>query len=363
MVARGNNYCYLLILWCLLSRASGKSLSCLDDNGAPVDWFMGYKLPDGLQYHRFDSANVYWKKSDKTLAKGDGSMVENTFQAAFSLTGQPNSLFGMYNDQTQPEPVQLGTSYSYWWGHMKGLIAFDQQGYGFWLIHSVPKMSASNTTYEYPKTGQKYAQNMMCISLRKDDSLSSIIESMIISRPLFQAYYIADEVRQDYPNLLQLFQNERIASKNVTFVKDFKTSANSIEVRYFSKAIKFNNDLYSELVAPNIMTSMQMEGWRHGKGRLESECTEKFHVENIKQVSWSQFGMPDVTFETLSDHAKWAVSVPDAKSKWTCLGDINRMSTQFRRGGGTMCFRDSRIWILFQGLVAELETCPTKPFL
>ena len=37
------------------------------------------------------------------------------------------------------------------------------------------------------------------------------------------------------------------------------------------------------------------------------------------------------------DHSKWCVGANAAKGHVACIGDINRMSSQAKRGGGAVC--------------------------
>jgi len=43
----------------------------------------------------------------------------------------------------------------------------------------------------------------------------------------------------------------------------------------------------------------------------------------------------------VKDHAKWALSESGA---WICVGDINRMISQRKRGGCTIAFQDQALW-------------------
>jgi len=49
----------------------------------------------------------------------------------------------------------------------------------------------------------------------------------------------------------------------------------------------------------------------------------------------------------------------DAADKpFVCIGDINRMASQDKRGGGTVCFGNLNVWKRFNEVVAETEACP-----
>lgn len=56
-----------------------------------------------------------------------------------------------------------------------GAFAFDYTDTGFWVIHSIPKLSYTNLSYVYPKTGYTYGQHFLCVTLEKKylESLSN----------------------------------------------------------------------------------------------------------------------------------------------------------------------------------------------
>lgn len=70
-----------------------------------------------------------------------------------------------YNDET---------SYNYTTftlGHSKGVLVADKNA-GFWLVHSVPKfpqLPYQNNSYSYPKTGIRYGQSFLCISMMPEE--------------------------------------------------------------------------------------------------------------------------------------------------------------------------------------------------
>ena len=47
----------------------------------------------------------------------------------------------------------------------------------------------------------------------------------------------------------------------------------------------------------------------------------------------------NVTWTEGDDHAKWAVMLDGSSN--LCVGDINRMTTQRKRGGGAVCFSNA----------------------
>lgn len=62
-------------------------------------------------------------------------------------------------------------------------------------------------------------------------------------------------------------------------------------------------------------------------------------------------------WKSSEDHAKWAVS--DALAvPYVCIGDINRMQSQFKRGGGSLCISNPHLWTALSSSVDSLEPCP-----
>lgn len=54
------------------------------------------------------------------------------------------------------------------------------------------------------------------------------------------------------------------------------------------------------------------------------------------------------------DHSKWGVAL---SKEVVCFGDINRMTSQYKRGGGTTCFENKAIWQQFLNSVTDHDTC------
>ena len=60
-------------------------------------------------------------------------------------------------------------------------------------------------------------------------------------------------------------------------------------------------------------------------------CSDPFHVGNAGGVKVAD----GVEWRQTQDHSKWALSGED--SQWVCFGDMNRMESQFKRGGAFYC--------------------------
>ena len=74
----------------------------------------------------------------------------------------------------------------------------------------------------------------------------------------------------------------------------------------------------------------------------------------MNSVTLEPLGIPYSWSESF-DHAKLAISDPDEKVHWVCVGDINFTLAQEKRGGGTVAFKCDPLW---KELSKILSTAP-----
>src|SRR5262249_37333157 len=65
-----------------------------------------------------------------------------------------------------------------------------------------------------------------------------------------------------------------------------------------------------------------------------------------------------LTWKKGADHSKWGIAddTHDA-SKWVCVADMNRATTQWQRGGGALCFVQPELHATLQASVATYDSC------
>ena len=107
-----------------------------------------------------------------------------------------------------------------------------------------------------------------------------------------------------------------------------------------------------------------VETWPNGAGKMPSRCDGPFKVQNIDEIDFNKIAT-EVDFLTNHDHSKWAVSFsaskrPKSAENYVCIGDINRMDTQKKRGGGTVCFQNKFAWKAFTGIIKKVEPCTPR---
>ncbi|CAH8535783.1 unnamed protein product [Dicrocoelium dendriticum] len=331
------------------------SISCLDDEGNEIDWFIGYKFPRSFRYAFISPGVQSWRNSSHNISTG--GMLYKTYEAMYKLVNETSALFGLYNDEKSDSPTM---SHYYWWGHMKGAFAFDKSGTGFWIIHSVPKLSEEKGRYVYPFTGFVYGQHFFCVSLN-NSFLTSLVTQLAVSRPWIQDSYISPELAARYPQIPLLFRNVSL-TVNISETEPFYSLHGSLTMRHFSKSSACHKDLYADVIAPYLRLGLNVESWQHGENEPSICNSGSPAVFNVQSVN---FSLLDVHFLSSQDHAKWAVTLrthsAPVNDMWVCLGDLNRQFSQFNRGGGTMCLQSSRIWEAFYSLIYSVEPCKVTP--
>ncbi|KAH8869842.1 Cell death-related nuclease 6 [Schistosoma japonicum] len=220
----------------------------------------------------------------------DSGMMKNTFESMFKLINKPDSVIGMYNDEI-PNVHLLSTT----------------RTLDFWVIHSIPKLSYSNTSYVYPKTGRIYGQHFLCLTLEKK-YIDFIITQFTLARPLFQSAYISPSVKLKFPDLAKLLENTKVPTESQNNVVELQTANKALQLKHFSKSSDFGKDLYADFVAPTLKKSLDTETWQHD-GSLPSACHRQY-----------------------SPH-------------------------QFYRGGGTMCIMNQQLWQSFYTTIQSVEEC------
>lgn len=318
------------------------TISALDENGKPVDWWFLYKVPKltkdaqtasatGYEYVYFD-ANAKEVRRSPNLLTGDNGALKQTLASVFT---HPNATTGwiLYNDE-MPASARRKDNGSL--GHTKGVIAFDTATKSaLWLLHSWPKYADPGVV---GMPTPMYGQTFLCITL--DLGMASKIAAQMANHQQPQVYE---------PRLpTSLSPNDALAL--LTKPLDPNATGDSDSVDYVSKGgLKFKviaknrdwgRDFWNDLVGPALKEDMDVETWIRGKipPTLDSDGVHK--TFDIKFIDLSALGAPWAWPET-HDHAKWGIT---KDNNWICVGDINRMITQEKRGGGTIAFQNATLW-------------------
>jgi deoxyribonuclease-2 len=343
-----------LSLW---TRNAEAGITCLNEVGNPVDWWVILKAPlmptssdpsaaSGFGYSYADSngAKMTWTKNrlDTNLNGALGSTLSQIYNAH-----KANTAWLMYNDQT-PD----GKSHDSY-GHTKGDMAFDING-GFWLVHSTPRFPAQtgNPYPGFPDYAKDYGQSFLCISLTIS-GVNQVGAAFKLNKPYIYDTYLPAALASAAPNIADVINSRFITTKAQT---NYTTvySRGRVGFTVFSKNAKSDVNLYSDVVEPVIQDGLLVESWMNGANdnKMPTFCTPTYAYDtiNVRSVKLTT----DVEFPETKDHSKWAVSI---SHPLLCIGDINRQYSQAKRGGGTVCFSNRIIYDSFSNSITDKDSC------
>jgi len=317
------------------------SFSCLDENGNPVDWFVGLKAPGGGKYYYLDAIkpNKFLTSTNNLDALEGGSIIDSIKQLYKAIPS--DNAWAVYNDEDD-QSDEASTR-----AHAKGIIVFDKMQ-GFWLVHSVPRYPQRYSEGYQLLPSYKYAQSFLCLTLPAKEFEdvgfqlgtywphtydANFPASYNASFPKFASYLAGKKSGQDTSKLTI----NTLAGKHFTS---------------FAKDKEWNSNLYVDLVAPKLGSDMVFETWQNGIGNMPSNCSEEFSVKNIATVSFPDSG----NWTIHNDHSKWGITLSSSKY-YFCVGGINRQYSQAKRGGGTVCHSLKAAWSAFDSIINGIEPC------
>lgn len=349
------------------------SISCKDQNNKDVDWFITYKMPkqadssppgiaNGVGFYYMDS-NLAGdlKPSTNDLSSSDQA-IAYTLQQYYSQQSNSDLFHVMYNDEMAASLEEKSGSGWGWlkeklksvlkskaveYGHTKGVVFFDNNA-GYWLVHSVPKFPLSDS-YVYPDNGMVYAQSMLCMSFKYSE-LSKIGTQLYYNHPQIYSSNLPTSMASDNPDLAKVIGGQYKSGAPYSSTLDL-TTAGGTTFKSFAKSADFKQDLYASLVAPTLKTPLDVESWRRGD-EIPQNCSLKYEVQNVEDMKVGT----STTFKYTKDHSKVGIST-QSSAPYTCIGDINRMTSQFVRGGGTICINNAAVWTTYFQMIATADTC------
>uniref|UniRef100_A0AC35U7T2 Deoxyribonuclease II n=1 Tax=Rhabditophanes sp. KR3021 TaxID=114890 RepID=A0AC35U7T2_9BILA len=351
-----------------LSIAGANAFSCQDQNGKDVDWFASYKMPkidgdnsvpgisDGHAFYYLDSNNPALTPSPNSLSSNNQA-IALTLKQYYDRKDDSLVAHVMYNDEI-PDGVtarytlmeklrQFRQRFATEFGHTKGVVFFDGKS-GVWLVHSVPKFPMPDS-YSYPDSGTNYGQSFLCMTF-DGSQLAAIGTQLLFNHPQIYSSKLPTAMVSGNPDLASLIGGNYNKGAPYTSTKVLKTKAGA-QFTSFAKNGDFGKDLYDGLVAPGIKTALDVETWRRGK-ESALDCSTAYEIADILTL---QVGSSPV-FKYTKDHSKLAIS-SQITSPYVCIGDINRMTTQYERGGGTICFKNQFVWNSYSKIPQSTKHC------
>lgn len=343
------------------------TISALDENGNAVDWWFLYKVPEmsgahatkGYEYVYYDP-NAGKVVPSPYLLDVDKGALDLTLDSIF--TNPPKTTgWILYNDEKPDAAKKSETEADNGsLGHTKGVLAFDTDTKtALWLVHSWPKYSMPGVkAMPTPKYGQTY----LCVSI--DLATASDIAKVMIDHQEPQVFHanLPDSLDANDP-LRLVAQKIDPNARGDSHVHDFQSRGGKT-FKLIAKNRKWGGDFWNQLVGPALGVCMDVETWIRGAIPDEHDSDApgainllgKEEVFDIKSIDFTPLGVPWKWPET-KDHAKWGIGV---EADWVCVGDINRMISQEKRGGGAVAFQDPTLWMALKQTDSLKANAPEK---
>lgn len=293
-------------------------------------WSVALKAPHGRRCTHYRPASKW---------SGDGDIDAWVRATLGTVLRDASYEWIMYNDEVSGSTEAASLSC----GHCKGVLVWPlcKRGDAFWLVHSVPRWPelCQAVALDLPAPECIYGQSFAWLpfdSARLDEVMSHLhvmqahvygasspaARCAVASAPSVLAPHLWHEILDLVPG-----------------------------VSHCAKHAEWGRDLYEEGLVPGLFAgrSCAAETW------MRPHMGATAHVRNVSTVTWR---MPcatgvDESYPTASDHSKWAVTdAHPSGGGMTFIGDINRMPSQFHRGGGGFVVTDVDMW---RGLLLSLD--------
>jgi deoxyribonuclease-2 len=245
----------------------------------------------------------------------------------------------MWNDET-PDGKTSSTH-----AHAKGVMGYTSTG-GFLLRHSTPRFppDRSEGYHGLPQDEHIYGQTYLCTSVTLATLNQIAGQYLVTNLQLYGSHIPA--YASSYRNITSLSQGNVAKGWNQSVY--FK-SVGGTTFYDMSKSKDCDCDLWDK-VALSMAQPLNVLSW--GRPLEPSSCPTGFgfQVQNVIDINWGG----SVSYKESQEHSKWAVT---ANHRYLCIGDINRMVSQKKRGGGTTCINSIPAAASFAKLIAGLENC------
>jgi hypothetical protein len=213
-------------------------------------------------------------------------------------------------------------------GHCKGILAWNATHVS-WLVHSVPNFPrefTGSTISPIELSEHIYGQSFIQVTRQADEAF---VKQAIAHIYLMNAHVF---MKHNVPDVLQ--------PKDMISTLSF-----SEEITHIAKSPKNEIDIYSEyltIYAPD----WEVETWKRGHA-INTPST----IKDITHLSI--FGLK---YKDSQDHSKWATS-----DQYYWIGDLNRMTSQYKRGGGGFLVKNQGIALALKSIIVATEAKLISP--
>ncbi len=324
---------------------------CVDPQGKEVDWYLILLFPRSSEKSKILSYGYYDNFSDSLkyyeFDKQNFPPLDFTY---LSYLGDSTNYIFWNDDKSTEGKINKSSDAK---GHSKGSLIYNKTS-GRLLTHSLPRFPFRTDNNEIindlPENAGIYAQHFLCISLNTKEAIKLINHLIIINPSLVYTHGVKDNVGIDSELVEKLLSGETDRSREIVGSITIK-SRKGKDFDVYSKSNKSPDLPYDGIIPNTYQSSIFVETWSKPE-ILEIICDTKYKVMNVLNV---KFG--DYIYKRENEHSKWAVL---EKKPIACYSDLNRISSQKRRGGLTICIEESNLADIMRGSITEHEDCKNE---
>ncbi|KAL3207996.1 hypothetical protein MRX96_039343 [Rhipicephalus microplus] len=221
-----------------------------------------------------------------------------------------------------------------------------------WLQHSVPRFVGDvKEKYSYPNNGRENGQLFLCITFPLGTVEKISYHLQLQAANVYQVRYLP--WTEAYPQFADLLKGQYL--RKLSGIKvDILFTRKSRPVLAIAKSHKWLKDIYTDELSGQMNDSMYVQTWKNGAGGAQGKhCRGKYYVANIDDVDvHTQKGT--LAFSSSEDHSKWSVA---QKKAVFCFSTLNRMISQWKRGGEITCIIDVSLASLFRASIFKRDQC------
>lgn len=337
-------------------------LSALNDtSGKALDWWFMYKLPEkaavknkqskgqddsGFGYLYYDCEGKKLGLSPNLLGETKGALY-HTLQHLFDPGSDGDNGWILYNDEIPGTDKNDETK-----GHTKGVLAFNKvNNSAFWLLHSTPRFPLPRDPV-FPDNEKIYGQTFLCITLKDYDTAEQLAGLMLLQQ---EPQVYGCNVPSSIPgsgNIARLAAGKDIPDPATPGDLTFYSRAGN-QFRCLAKNRHWGKDFWIDLVGPTLQVDLDIETWRRGTLPPTEDSNKVDDVVDVLYMDLEPLGL-EYQWHYTKDHSKWAVAdKPSGEAKggdWVCVADINRQTSQEKRGGGSICFKDPTLRAILKSI-------------
>ncbi len=279
--------------------------------------------------------------------------LHDTLQQILGPDGDGDNGWILYNDEIPGATKNKETK-----GHTKGVLAFNKvNDSAFWLLHSTPRFPLAGDPV-FPGDEMIYGQTFLCVTLKDFDTAEQLAGLMFVQQePQVYNCHVPPSVPGS-SNIARLSEDKKAPKPAEPGDLTFYSRAVA-EFRCLAKNRHWGKDFWIDLVGPALKVDLDIETWRRGTLPPTEDGDGVEDVTDVLNIDLEPLGL-DYRWHYTKDHSKWAVAdKPTGETgetgetgggSWVSVADINRQTSQEKRGGGAICFEDEGLRESLRGI-------------